>query len=204
MHSTKNLPVVAVVGGIGSGKSVVARELARQGGYLIQGDDLGHEALADLDIRRRVVERFGPEILDEKGNIVRRKLGRIVFADPAALRDLETLVFPFIGRRIEEEIETAAGPGVGFVVLDAAVALEAGWTQRLNRLIYVDSPRDLRLARLQERGWNEEELDRRERVQMPLEEKRRRADAVIVNDAGLDKLREQVATLIERWGWKRP
>src|SRR4051812_6495715 len=97
-------PVICIVGGIGSGKSVVAVALARHGGHVINGDRLGHEALEQTDIRRRVVEHWGPNIVKENGAIDRRKLAGIVFAESGELRALEQLVFPWIKRRIGEEI----------------------------------------------------------------------------------------------------
>jgi dephospho-CoA kinase len=195
------LPVIAVVGGIGSGKSVVARELAKHGGHLIQADELGHEALRQPDILKRVVERWGAGVLDDDGAIMRRKLGQIVFADPAELRRLESLVYPFIGKRIEEEKLKARGRrGVRFIVIDAAVLLEAGWTSGLDRLIFVAAPLEVRLDRVRQRGWDERELARREGNQMPLEEKKRRADTVILNDGGFDKIAEQVERLLRDLG----
>src|SRR5438309_2232365 len=98
------VPIVGIVGGIGSGKSVVAGELVKQGGYLIAGDLLGHEALRQPDIKEKVVQRWGRDLLDGQGEIQRRRLGHKVFVDPAELRALEAMVFPWIGRRIREEI----------------------------------------------------------------------------------------------------
>ena len=92
----------------------VADELVKQGGHLITADKLGHEALRQVDIREKVIERWGRELLDATGEIQRRALGRIVFADAAELRELEAMVFPFIGKRIHEEIARAnQDPGRG-------------------------------------------------------------------------------------------
>src|SRR5438132_14343502 len=99
--------ILGIVGGIGSGKSLVADELVQMGGTLIAADKLGHEALRQADIKDKVIERWGRELLDEKGEIQRRVLGRIVFADAKELRALEALVFPYIGKRIQEEIAKA-------------------------------------------------------------------------------------------------
>jgi dephospho-CoA kinase len=188
------LPVVGIVGGIGAGKSLVADALARRGGHLIPADQLGHEALRQEDVKRVVVERFGPAVLDEGGAVSRRRLGARVFGDEAERRALEAIVFPYIGRRVGEEIARAAGvAGARFVVLDAAVMLEAGWAGACDRILFVDAPRDVRLARLRAtRGWTEEELRRREAAQLPLEEKRRRADAVIDNAGTPAALEAQV------------
>src|SRR5688572_20037986 len=79
-------PVLGTVGGIGSGKSLVAKLLSERGGWLVNADALGHEALRDPDIKPQVVARFGADILDEQGEIVRKQLGKKVFADRRELR----------------------------------------------------------------------------------------------------------------------
>ena len=89
---------------------------------------------------------------------------------------------------------------IKFIILDAAILLETGWRQHCDKIIFVDAPRLSRLARLKEkRGWSDEELDRREKMQMPLEEKMNRADAVIVNDGDLEKVARQVKETLVRW-----
>src|SRR6266496_904490 len=95
-------PVIGLIGGIGSGKSRVAAEFARRGARVIAGDQLGHEALRQPDVKARIVERWGPGVLDTSGEVERRKVAAIVFADPAELRALEAIVFPWIERRIAE------------------------------------------------------------------------------------------------------
>src|SRR5262245_51908055 len=119
-HSVTSVkPILGLVGGIGSGKSAVAAELAKHGGAVINADQFGHEALGQPEIRRQVVIHFGKNILDAEGAIDRKKLGAKVFADVKELRALETIVFPFIGRRIREEIDRSRRRAeVRFVVLD--------------------------------------------------------------------------------------
>jgi dephospho-CoA kinase len=195
-------PVIGLLGGVGSGKSAVAAELARHGGWVINADQFGHEALRQPEIRRQVVARFGPDILAEDGAVDRKKLGAKVFADVAELRALEAIVFPFIGRRIREEIEAARSrDGVRFIVLDAAVMLEAGWSGVCDKLVFVNAPRAVRLERVRKkRGWSEADLQARESLQMPLDEKRRRADVVLDNATTLDALTPQAAALVRQWG----
>ncbi|HZZ80899.1 MAG TPA: dephospho-CoA kinase [Gemmataceae bacterium] len=194
-------PIIGIVGGIGSGKSVVADAMQALGGHLIVADRLGHDALLDPDIKTRLVARWGNAILDDAGNIDRKKVGAIVFADQAELRALESQVFPYIEKNIAEEIARArTRTGVQFIILDAAILLETGWHRHCDKVLYVDAPRDLRLARVRDkRGWTEAELDRREKMQMPLEEKKARADVVIVNDEDFEKVRRQVEDTLVRW-----
>ncbi len=192
--------MIGVIGGIGSGKSVVAAELARRGGSLIVADKLGHEALREPDVKQRVVQRWGKELLDPEGEIDRKKLGAIVFAETSELRELEKLVFPFIGRRIHEEIDKAnRDAAVRFIVLDAAVMVEAEWDRHCDLVVFVEAARPIRLERLRkQRGWNELHVAAREQAQMPLEDKRRRAHAVLTNDGKPEELARPIEALLER------
>jgi dephospho-CoA kinase len=194
-------PVLGLLGGIGSGKSLAGRWLGAKGGRIIDADTLGHEALAQPDLQAAIVKQFGPGIVGDQGEIQRRALGQLVFADEAKLRRLERIVFPYIARRIREKIQAAQqDTAVRFVVLDAAVMLEAGWNDTVDKLLFIDAPRALRLERLQKnRGWTEADLLARERLQLPVEEKKRRADAVIVNDGDPKKVHEQLEDVLKKW-----
>lgn len=189
--------VVGLIGGIGSGKSRVAGLFAQRGARVVSGDEAGHEALCQPDIREQVVKRWGTKVLDEHGRINRRQLGAIVFGDPVERRALETLVFPWIKERLRQQIATAsADPHVTLIVLDAAVLLEAGWDDVCDRILFVEAPREQRLARLAEqRGWSPEEVAARERAQWPLTAKAGRADSIIDNSGSLTEVSRQV----EQW-----
>jgi dephospho-CoA kinase len=195
-------PVIGLVGGIGSGKSQVAAAFARRGGRIVAGDELAHAALRQPELRQRIVARWGPEILDAHGEVQRRRLGAIVFADAVERRALEEVLHPWIKQRIREEVAAArADPAVRFVVLDAAVMLEAGWDGVCDRLVYIDAPRAVRQDRLAaQRGWTSQEADDRERAQLPLTEKAGRADHVLDNATTLDHLERQVDHLLDLWG----
>ncbi len=111
-------------------------------------------------------------------------------------------MFPYIERRIREEIAAAQKQrDVAFVVLDAAVMLEAGWNGVCDKLIFVDAPRRQRLQRLaRQRGWSEQDVIDRERMQMDLEVKKQRADFVVSNAQGLDAIPGQVRDILQRLG----
>src|SRR5262249_40144056 len=159
-------------------------------------------ALRQPDVILSLVKMWGEGIRKPDGSLDRREIGRIVFADPAQRNALESTVFPYIGERTHQEISAAqANPQVLFVLLDAAVLLEAGWGEMVDRLVFVDAPRTARIARLAARsGWTEAELTAREAAQWPVEEKKMRADAVIVNDTNAARLQEQVDQLLAVWG----
>jgi dephospho-CoA kinase len=196
------MKVNGLVGGIGSGKSRVAAAFARRGARVVSGDEAGHEALRQPEIIRQVVARWGAGVLDGHGGIDRRKLGRLVFADPEERRALEAIVFPWIGRRLREEVHKAAAePRCSLVLLDAAVMLEAGWADACDRIVYVHAPREVRLRRLAEqRGWTEKEVEARERAQMALTDKATRADDAVDNSGTPEELARQVDELLKVWG----
>src|SRR5262245_20394640 len=166
-------PVIGIIGGIGSGKSAVADIMQKLGGHLISADQLGHAALLQSDAKAKLVARWGGRILDVQDNPDRKAIGRIVFSNQEALRALEAIVFPFIEKGIIDEIANAqARADVKWIILDAAIMVETGWHKHCDKIIFVDSPRELRLARLKEkRGWDEKELERRECMKASLEEK---------------------------------
>jgi dephospho-CoA kinase len=194
--------VIGLIGGIGSGKSRTAAEFAKRGGQVINADDFAHAALREPDVRQRIVGRWGRDLLDDHGEIVRRKLGAIVFNDGAQRRELEALLHPWIKRRIAEEIAVAQNdPRVRFIVLDAAIMLEAGWSEVCDHLVFVDAPRDTRVQRVAEqRGWTAQELQARERAQLALTEKAAQADHTLDNSAALPHLSRQVDDLLRIWG----
>lgn len=195
---TSSKPVIGLIGGIGSGKSLVAAEFAKRGGKVIAGDQLGHDALRQPDVRAQVAARW-PQVMGPDGEVDRTKLGAIVFADPAERRALEALTHPVIERRIAEEVAAAqAEPDVTAVVLDAAILLEAGWDRHCDRIVFVDAPRDVRLQRLkQQRGWTEKELQAREDAQLSLADKQSRADAVVDNSGLPEETARQITTLLQ-------
>jgi len=194
--------VLGLIGGIGSGKSRVAAELARHGGRVIAADQIGHDALRDEDIKGQVVARWGTDVLDGQGAVNRRRLGQIVFADAAERRALEALVFPWIERRIREAIDQArADPAVRLIILDAAIMVEAGWDKVCDRIVYVHAPREQRLKRLAEqRGWGEADLRAREEAQLPLADKQARADVTVDNSGSPQELARQVEELVGHLG----
>ncbi len=198
--------VIGLIGGIGSGKSTVAQAFARRGARVIVGDALGHQALLQPDIRAKLVARWGPDILDEAGEVSRRKVAGIVFGKTPAsqneLRALEALVFPWIEQRAKEEIAAAQSyRRTALIVLDAAVMLEAGWDGVCDRIVYVHAPRAVRLRRLAEgRGWTEQEVTEREAAQRSLTEKATRAGAAVDNSGTPDAVQRHVDALLARWG----
>ena len=181
------IPVVGIVGGIGSGKSAVARWVATQANvHVIDADRLGHDALMAGDVKTSLRLKFGEDIFDAQGAVQRGVLARRVFGDTAEHRAarhmLEQIVHPEMERRIVDEIGHAADVGSEAVLLDAAVLLEAGWQRQCDAVVFIEAPDEARLHRVQQRsGWTAEELHRREASQLSLSEKRKHSDAVVSN-----------------------
>ena len=174
-------PVIGLVGGIGAGKSAAAAAMARRGGRVVDGDRLGHEALELPDVKRQLVERWGERVLKPNGAANRRAIAGDRLRRTGRVEGAGGDGLPAHRPAGADEIaEAQADPAVRFVVLDAAVMLEAGWADACDRLVYVDASRDVRLARLAARsGWKPAEVAAREAAQLAPEAKRARADAVL-------------------------
>ena len=177
--------VLGILGGVASGKSHVAREFVALGAGLLDADGVGHEVLRQKKIEAAARERWGEKVFGPDGHVDRAKLAKIVFAGgPKAQAEreyLEQLTHPAIGRLIEQQIEAMAASGKAVAVLDAAILVEAGWDRLCDKLVFVDAPREKRLARARLRGWSEEGFAAREAAQKSLNSKRMRADFVIDN-----------------------
>ncbi|MCA9228913.1 MAG: dephospho-CoA kinase, partial [Planctomycetales bacterium] len=177
--------VIGVCGGIASGKSLVAAELERLGAVWINADRLGHEVLAESEVKRLIRDRWGSVVFNSDGSVNRAAVAKIVFAAPPAgpveLQHLEKLTHPRIGEKLRERIEQLRQQAASAVVLDAPVMFRAGWNRLCDRLLFVDAPRQLRLERARSRGWTEEEFDAREAAQESLTWKQQQSDCVIDN-----------------------
>lgn len=198
-HGSK--PVIGLVGGIGAGKSTASRCFEKRGGAVIDADAIGHTALGQPSIVEKIVQRWGDRVRKSDGSLDRWAIGQIVFANHEERGALEEMVFPFIREKCTVEIKTALDDSrVDFVVLDAPVLLEAGWNEIADRIVYVDAPRGIRLARVAARnGWNEQDLMSRESAQWPERMKKNLVDIVIENAAGSDDLQREIDRLLGEW-----
>jgi dephospho-CoA kinase len=189
--------VIGLVGGIGSGKSLVGSMLADLGCLVCHSDELARSALADPAVRDELVRWWGREVLDPSGAVDRRAVAGKVFADPAERKRLEALLHPRI-ESARRRTFAAAPPGTRALVIDAPLLLEVGLDRECDAVLYIDSPREDRLRRLAEtRGWDSAELERRESAQWPLDRKRAAAHHVLVNAGNQPALRSEVQKALE-------
>ncbi len=191
--------ILGLLGGVASGKSLVAKQLARLGAGVLDADGAGHEVLRLAEVRHAARERWGEGVFGSDGHIDRRRLGQIVFASPPQgeeeRRFLEQLTHPRIARLLEVEAQRMAAAGCPVAVLDAPLLLEAGWDRLCGGLMFVDAPRPLRLARALARGWREAEFAEREGAQESLDSKRKRADWIVDNSGSPDQTQAQIERL---------
>ena len=192
--------VVGLTGGIGTGKSEVARLLENLGASVINADQVGHEAYTPHSPAwRDVVEAFGEEILQEGGEIDRRKLGGIVFADPEQLAILNAIMHPRMASIVREKLADLRDSGAKVAVVEAAVLFEAGWDSLVDEVWTTESPEDSVVERLAQRnGLAPEEIRKRIASQMSSEERSGRATEVIANAGQLPDLEQSVREV-----WKR-
>jgi dephospho-CoA kinase len=187
---------IGILGGVASGKSLVAQELARLGAGLLDADRAAHEVLRMPKIEAAIRERWGGRVFDSQGRIDRARLAGVVFGDPPEgpqeRRYLEQLTHPEIGRMLAREAERLEAAGHGMAVLDAPLLFEAGWDRLCDTLVFVDAPRRLRLARARGRGWSEEEFVARQRAQESLDVKREMAQVTVDNSGTPEQTRLQV------------
>jgi len=188
---------IGLLGGVASGKSLVASMLAKLGAGVLDADRTGHDILAnDAAVTRQLADHFGPGIVSSNGHIDRTALGEMVFGnDPVALanrRILEGVLHPAIGAQLEQEARALAKSSCKVLVLDAPLLLEAGWDSLCDLLVFVDTPAERRREFATERGWDNEEIDLRETAQIDLSEKRRLASSCLENRGDAGSLTQEV------------
>lgn len=195
--------VIGLVGQVCAGKSAVSDAFLRRGAAVYQADRIVHDLYGRDEVKADVRQEFGPEVFAADGSIDRRKLGKVVFADPDRLRVLtERIVFPRTGEVLKPRIDAfrSGRTAEKALVLDAPTLFEAGRSGWCDRLLFVSAPRECREAWAREqRGWSPEELTRREAHMMDEQDKRARCDEEIENSGSLEDLDRRVGECWRRW-----
>jgi dephospho-CoA kinase len=192
------LYVIGLTGGIGSGKSTVAKVLEDQGAVLLSADLVGHEVyLPGRPAWQEIVNAFGRDILAGDGTIDRKKLGAAVFADPRELKRLNAIVHPRMKGMMRERLAELARQGARVAVLEAALLFDAGWDDLANEVWATVAPPEVAAQRAAERSnLPVEQVLERVRAQMSNEERARRSHVVINTDCDLDGTRRQA---LDEW-----
>ena len=205
IHSTMvppstSKPVIGLVGGIGAGKSAAAAEFARLGCLLIDADAIGHALLGDAAVADAIRSRWGREVFGPGGQVDRKALGEIVFADAQELAALNEILHPRIRRRMHHRIAAARRDvAVPVVVVDAAVLLEAGWDDLCTHLVFVRATDEQRARRVRaDRQWDRRTWRQREKSQFSLDRKAQSCDHTLDSSGSASHLNEQVHRLFHR------
>jgi dephospho-CoA kinase len=195
--------VIGLTGGIGTGKSTVARMLAALGAVVVDADAIVHELQAPgTPLVREIAAAFGPEVVDAAGALDRKRVADLVFADPAKRARLNALVHPRVGAELAHRIDAARAAGAPLVVVDIPLLFETRPRDRdaaragFDATVLVWTPRAVQIERTVARdGCAREEAERRVAAQMPIDDKRALADHVIDNGGALADTERQVRAL---------
>lgn len=192
--------VIGLTGGIGCGKTEVAKIFQRLGAKIIDADAIGREVVENNPaVLQEIAEAFGQRFIDTEGKLKRKELGRFVFADEEKKNRLNRIVHPHLLKRIREEIRAAKDAGSKIIVVDAALIYETGLEKIFDKVVVVQAALEKRLERIRARdGLTDDEIRHRIRSQMPLEEKVRRADIAIANDGSLHALAHETEKIFHR------
>ncbi len=191
--------VVGLTGGIGSGKSAVARMFKEEGAELIDFDYLARLVVEpDEPAWRDIVEYFGTEILLPDRTLNRRALAEIVFSDSKSRKALEGFTHPRIFEKRDTLLECIKKEDPSsIVIVDVPLLFELGLRDEVDRVILVYVPRELQLERATNRdGLSREEVERRLRAQVPIEEKKALSDFIIDNTGSFEDTRDQVRKIM--------
>lgn len=184
--------LLGLTGGFGSGKSTVAELFAKRGAAVIDADKLAHEVYRKGSRLSRKIRALLPEL---KGNLSRSRIAEIIFRRPEKRKRLESLVHPYVFERVKEEIGRAKA---NVVVLEVPLLFESGFDRLCDRTLAVTAGKGQILARLRARGFSSAEIRRREKAQLSLREKVKRADDVIDNSKNLEETGKQVERIWNR------
>lgn len=189
--------LIGLTGGIGSGKSFVARELARLGAHVIDADEVARDAVAlGSTALLKIVEQFGPEVLLSNGELNRQQLAELVFDDRAALASLNAIVHPAVRKLAATRIAGAAENADSVVVYDVPLLIEAGVNHDWDLVVVTLASESTRIARLIDlRGMSREEAQKRISTQASDEQRREIADVIIDTEGTTEQTLRQVESL---------
>ncbi len=189
--------VIGLTGGIAAGKSTISQLLAERGAAILDADKVGHEVYKPgTEGFRRVAGAFGDRVVGTDGEIDRKALGAIVFAEPAQRERLQSIVWPVMKEIMRDRLDALRSAGVDVAVLEAAVLLEAGWQDLVDHVWVVTVPEAMAEARLMTRnGLSSEQAKARIAAQLTNDERTKHASVVIDNSGTVEQAAHRVAAL---------
>lgn len=196
MQQNNKKTIIGILGGIASGKSTVAKELAKRGCAVIDADKIAKQFFRNEDVKKQIRDAFGKEVFDDNGEINKKKLARVVFADAKAVKTINAIIHPRVFEKTEELIEKyQQQPSVKAIVLDMPLLAEVGWDKKCDKLIFVRCDEKIRLKRAQKEGiLRENELKKRENFQISLDKKADIAQYIVENN-DLSEMIKQIEEL---------
>ena len=194
------MKIIGLTGGIGSGKTSVAAKLRALGARVFDADEAAKKAvLPGTEGFLKVVETFGPQIVDADGKLNRMALAEIVFNDKAALKRLEEIIHSYVWQETDKFLSECQQSGERAAVLDIPLLIECGWHQKVDEVWLVVLPVEKQIMRTMKRsGMTAEAVQARIAAQMPLEEKKKYATLVIDNSGAWEETEKQVITAWEK------
>ena len=192
------IPLIGLTGGIGSGKSEVAKRLASLGATVIDSDQIAHDITVPHGAAIAPIQaRFGPDLLAADGSLDRSKMRRLAFNDPSVLQSLEAITHPLIHAETLRQASQAHQNGALYLVFMVPLLVESGyWPQIIDHLVVVDCPPELQIARVMQRSkLDRSQIEQIMSKQASREDRLAAADTILLNDGGLDKLIPQIDAL---------
>ena len=186
--------LIGIVGGIASGKSTVAAEFGKLGCAVIDADAIVHELLREGRVRDELAHLFGSGIINACGELDRKRLAAIVFADAERLSALNKVMHPRVLQRTEQLIaQYNAETYTKAIILDMPLLVEVGWADRCDRVVFVDCDRKRRVERARHKGLlDTTEIEIRENSQISLDKKAKLADNIVDNNSDFSALVRQI------------
>ena len=194
------MTVIGLTGNIGSGKTLAASYLADLGAVVINADEIGHHILdRGSPAYHEVVEAFGEEYLLLDGNIDRVKLGKLVFAQPEELDKLNAISHHRLKEEARSRIKAAKAAEATHIVLEAAILIQAGFTDLVDQIWLIEAGQKQIYHRL-DKIFNKVEIKNRIAAQMTPEEMRKYADVIILNDSTVEELQQKIYMEYQKLG----
>ena len=188
---------VGLTGSIATGKSTVESIFKELGVPVIDADEVVHKLLKEEKIKNKFVEILG-NVLDEKGEIDRKKVAKIIFSNQEKRKEIEKIIHPEVFKYIQNWIKEKEKKKYDFVIVSVPLMIETGSYKNYDKIIVVYAPKEIQLKRLKKKGMSEEEALKRINAQMDIEKKLKYADFVINNTGSIEDLRKEVEKIYKK------